>query len=301
MTNNKVEFGWVIQPAAMSTAEQPSLMADNQRFLELVRRDFQTVWFEDHFLDVGRYQHHGRLEGWTLLTYLLPQYPELRFGNLVLGLAYRNPALVAKMAATLQALSGGRLILGIGAGWHKPEYDAYGWTFPSPGVRVRQLDEYTQIIRLMLTQSPASFTGKYFSIANAYNDPLPNPPVPLMIGGSGEQGTLRTTAKYADWWNFGLRPVEDFAHKKEVLQKHCAEVGRHFDEIVLSAFHFVQLSGAQTSGVPTYTLGYDADSVTRQLEAFVQLGVRHFMLRFLDFPSTTGVESFLRKVLPRFQ
>ena len=211
-------------------------MADNQRFLELVRRDFRPVWFEDHFLDVGRYQHHGRLEGWTLLTYLLPQYPELRFGNLVLGLAYRNPALVAKMAATLQALSGGRLILGIGAGWHKPEYDAYGWPFPSPGVRVRQLDEYAQIIRLMLTQSPASFTGKYFSIANAYNDPLPNPPVPLMIGGSGEQGTLRTTAKYADWWNFGLRPVEDFAHKKEVLQKHCAEVGRNFDEIVLSAF-----------------------------------------------------------------
>src|SRR5205823_5606440 len=112
---------WVIQPAPMQASAQGSLQADNRRFLELIRGEFQTLWFEDHFLDVGRYQQHNRFEGWTYLSYLMPQYPELRFGNLVLGLAYRNPALVAKMAATLQTLSGGRLILGIGAGWHKPE------------------------------------------------------------------------------------------------------------------------------------------------------------------------------------
>src|SRR5438128_136327 len=119
MSDTRVEFGWVLQPAARQASEQPRLAEDNRRYMTLIREAFQTVWFEDHFLDVGRYGHHNRLEGWTHLCYLLPQYPELRFGNLVLGLAYRNPALVAKMAASLQALSGGRFILGIGAGWHK--------------------------------------------------------------------------------------------------------------------------------------------------------------------------------------
>src|SRR5438874_8590236 len=114
MPDTQVHFGWLMQPAPATAAGAATLNEDNMRFLNLVRSQFQSAWVEDHFLDVGRYQHDVRLEGWTLLTYLLPQFPELRFGNLVLGLAYRNPALVAKMAATLHSLSGGRLILGIG-------------------------------------------------------------------------------------------------------------------------------------------------------------------------------------------
>ena len=300
MPNTRVEFGLAAQAAPATAASAATLNADTVRFINLIRGAFQSVWVEDHFMDLGRYKHDVRLEGWTLLSYLMPQFPELRFGNLVLGLAYRNPALLAKMAATLQSLSSGRLILGIGAGWHKPEYDAYGWAFPSPGVRVAQLDEYAQIIKLMLTQSPVSFSGKYYAVANAPNDPLPAPPIPLMIGGSGEKGTLRTTAKYADWWNFGLKPAADFAHKLDVLKQHCAAVGRDFEEITPTAFHFVNLSGKPSSS-PVYTLGEDPDAVTRQLEEYVALGARHFMLRFTDFPSTRGIEEFMQKVLPRFR
>lgn len=305
MTNNSIEFGWVVQPVPMSAERRESLRADNQKFLELMRDKFQSAWLEDHFQWTGSRGSVDTLEGWTHLCYLLPHFPELRFGTLVLGQSYRNPALLAKMAATLQYLSGGRFILGIGVGWKEDEYRAYGYPFPSPGVRTRQLDEYTQIVKLMLSQSPASFAGKYYSIANAHNDPLPNPPIPLMIGGSGERGTLRTTAKYADWWNSPWRPQSEFAHKVSVLRKHCDEVGRNFDELVLTTCQMVNLtndpSKIQRANPPLHTMVGDADDVTREIEAFVKLGARHFMFRFRDFPSSAGVELFLDKVLPRFR
>src|SRR5713226_7471086 len=186
--NQAVEFGWVVQPAPMSAEQRDSLRVDNQKFLDLIRAKFQSAWLEDHFQWIGPNGSGDTLEGWTHLCYLLPHFPELRFGTLVLGQSYRSPALLAKMASTLQYLSGGRFILAIGAGWKEDEYRAYGYPYPSPGVRTRQLDEYTQIIKLMLSQSPASFEGKYYSIKDAHNDPLPNPPIPLMIGGGGERG-----------------------------------------------------------------------------------------------------------------
>jgi alkanesulfonate monooxygenase SsuD/methylene tetrahydromethanopterin reductase-like flavin-dependent oxidoreductase (luciferase family) len=171
-------------------------------------------------------------------------------------------------------------------------------------VRTRQLDEYVQILKLMLTQSPASFTGKYYTITEAYNDPLPNPPIPLMIGGSGERGTLRTTAKYANWWNFQLRPPDEFKHKLDVLKQHCDEVGRDFSELTPTTFQFVSLANDPAQYITInnmHIITGDADAVTRQLEAYVTLGARHFMLRFVDFPSIAGLELFINKVLPRFR
>jgi alkanesulfonate monooxygenase SsuD/methylene tetrahydromethanopterin reductase-like flavin-dependent oxidoreductase (luciferase family) len=211
------------------------------------------------------------------------------------------------MASTLHYLSGGRFILGIGAGWKDDEYRAYGWEFPSPAVRSKQLEEYAQIIKLMLTQSPASFQGRYYSIHAAHNDPLPNPRLPLMIGGGGERKTLRTAAKYADWWNSPWRAQALFAHQVDVLKAHCLKVGRDFGEIVLTTCQMVTLSEdpskVKPSAAPStmHVIAGDADAVTRELEQFVQLGARHIMLRFRDFPSTEGIELFLRKVLPRFR
>ena len=302
--NNRVEFGWVVQPST-GAEHRESLRADNQKFLELIRHKFASAWLEDHFQWLGPQGSRDTLEGWTHLCYLMPLYTELRFGTLVLGQSYRAPALLAKMASTLHYLSNGRFILGIGAGWKDDEYRAYGWDFPSPAVRSRQLEEYTQIVKRMLTQSPASFDGRYYSVHDAHNDPLPSPPLPLMIGGSGEQMTLRTTAKYADWWNFGLRSPEAFAHKLDVLKQHCRQVGRDFDEIVLTAFQFVSLSetpervNRDAGGI--HVMGGNADEVAREIQQFVALGARHFMLRFRDFPSTEGIELFIDKVLPRFK
>ncbi|MEP7199260.1 MAG: hypothetical protein ABI874_05520, partial [Chloroflexota bacterium] len=129
--------------------------------------------------------------------------------------------------------------------------------------------------------------------------------IPLMIGGGGERGTLRTTAKYADWWNNPWRSQAEFAHKVDVLKQHCADVGRDSDEIVLTTCQMVSLTDdaakLNRAPAPMHTLAGTADDVTRELEAFIKLGARHFMLRFRDFPNTDGMELFINKVLPRFR
>ena len=157
----------------------------------------------------------------------------------------------------------------------------------------------------MLSKSPVSFEGKYYSVKDAHNDPLPNPPIPLMIGGSGERKTLRTAAKYADWWNSPWRSPDEFAHQVSVLRRHCEQVGRNPDQIVLTTCQMVGLASdpAKVLRAPgtMYTTAGDADAVTRQLEQFVALGARHFMFRFRDFPRTDGAELFIQKVLPRFR
>ena len=142
-----------------------------------------------------------RSKSWTLITYLMATYPKMSFCPSVLNQAYRSPALVAKMAAVLQLLSGGRLILGIGAGWKENEQRAYGYDFPPHKVRLDQLEESVQIIRKMWTEDAPTFQGKYYSIKNAYCSPRPDPVPPLLIGGFGPKRTLKIVAKYADWCN----------------------------------------------------------------------------------------------------
>lgn len=296
--NTTISFGLELLSAPLTDEHRESLLADNWRFLELIRDRFQTAWVEDHF----QYETAEQLEGWTYMAYLMPSFPELQFGTLVLGQSYRNPALLAKMAVTLQRLSGGRLILGIGAGWKSDEYQAYGWDFPSPGRRVAELGECARILKAMWTQTPATFEGRYYSINDAYCEPKPLPMIPLMIGGKGERGTLRVVARYADWWNCSLLSPDGFRHKLDVLKRHCAEVGRDFNEITQTVFSFVSIATEPTKVQRSERVHYIAgspDDVTRELEQFVTLGAQHFMLRFLDFPSTAGLELFLDRVLPR--
>ena len=147
------------------------------------------------------------LECWTATAAFATAYPQYDFGQIVLGNSYRHPPLLAKMASTLQALTGGRLILGIGAGWMESEYRAYGYPFPSAAVRLQQLGEAVQILRRMWTALPASFSGRHYQIEQAFNQPLPEPPPPIMIGAAGEQLALRLVARHADWWNLsGISP-----------------------------------------------------------------------------------------------
>src|SRR5262249_37713030 len=127
------------------------------------------------------------------------------------------------------------LILGIGAGWHEPEYRMYGFDYPTPGARIRQLEEAVQIIRAMWTQSPATFVGKHFRVENAYCEPKPNPAPPIMIGAAGERLGLRVVAKYADWYNTPGSPVEVVQRKLEVLHGFCDEIGRDFDAMPKTA------------------------------------------------------------------
>ncbi len=173
------------------------------------------------------------MEGWTTIAALASVTRRIRLATLVSSVAYRNPALLAKMASTIDIISHGRLTFGIGAGWNEQEYIQYGYVFPEkPAVRIRQLDEAVQLVIKMWTERRATFHGKYFHIEDAILEPKPvqKPHPPIMIGGSGEQLTLRVVARYGDACNiFG--GVDTVKQKLQVLRRHCDAVGRNYDEI----------------------------------------------------------------------
>ena len=148
---------------------------------------FDSIWLPDHL----QYGGNPVAEGWSMMAYALARYPDKLCGHDVLCNSFRNPAHLAKMAATAQALSGGRLVLGIGAGWNEEEYRAYNWEYPKPRVRIEQLAEAIQLIRTMWTEAPATFTGKYYRVDGAYCEPRPNPMPPIMVrkGGSLVSGS----------------------------------------------------------------------------------------------------------------
>ena len=160
----------------------------------------------------------------------------IRLGQMCTCNGYRSPSYLAKVAASIDVISNGRLEMGIGGGWYEHEYNAYGYPFPKPSVRLGELDEAVQIMIAMWTEDEASFTGKHFSIDGAICQPKPvqNPHIPIWVAGGGEQLTLRTAARYADYTNFGSSP-ESFAHKRTILQAHCERLERDPAEITNSA------------------------------------------------------------------
>lgn len=259
---------------------------------------FTTLWFDDHM----QKDQAPILESWTTLSYLAALYPAYQIGTLVLCQSYRNPALLAKMTATLQTLTGGRFIAGIGAGWKEDEYRAYGYAFPGARQRVEQLEETVQILRRMWTRSPASFHGRHYRVDQAECEPLPSPPPPLLIGGGGERRTLRVVAQYADWMNLTFADPPTFAHKLEVLARHCREVGRPPDSIRRSLWAYVHLSEAGEPPAPIgggrFVIAGTAQQVRAVFQAYLDLGVEHFMLRFQDFPRLDGMLRFCDEVLP---
>ena len=190
----------------------------------------------DHFMPNTPGRLGDVLECWSVLAALAAAVPRMRVGTLVCGNTYRHPAVFAKMAATLDVVSGGRLICGIGAGWQENEHEAYGIPFYTLGERLRRLDEACQVLKLLWTQEKASFEGRYYRLSDAPCMPKPvqRPHPELMIGGAGERVTLRIVAEHADHWNAWGGP-EIFAHKGRILEEHCAAVGRDAREIVRSA------------------------------------------------------------------
>jgi F420-dependent oxidoreductase-like protein len=197
-----------------------------------------SVWMPDHFMFPDE-EHPDKevpvLECFVVLGAIAAKTSRIRIGELVTGVPYRNPALLAKICATLDVISHGRSIVGLGAAWHEPEFTSYGWPFPPLPVRMEMLEEAVQIVDRMLTQRPANFRGKYYAVQKAYNDPLPvqKPRPPIMIGGSGERITLRLVAQYADYCNVFGDPAT-VGHKFAVLRQHCERVRRPWDEITRS-------------------------------------------------------------------
>src|SRR5436190_21649070 len=164
--------------------------------------EFTTIWTSDHF-QMG---DEPRLECWTRMSLLAARFERFRVGSLVLGQAYRNPALLAKMAATLQFMTDGRLVLGIGAAWHEEEFRSYNFPYGSRKERVDQLIEALTILRLMSAGGPATFHGEHYSITDAYCHPVPSTPIPIIVGAQKPR-MLRVAAEYGDGWNFDANPV----------------------------------------------------------------------------------------------
>jgi F420-dependent oxidoreductase-like protein len=189
---------------------------------------FDALWAYDHLQDYPSEAQPEVLECLTLLSLLAGWTARIRLGSLVLCDAYRNPALTAKIAATLDVLSGGRLELGYGAGWHEGEHRAYGFAFPTAAARVARMEEGLEIIKALWRGEPASFAGAHHRIAAArcLPRPLQRPHPPITIGGGGERRLLRAVARHADVWNYFSVPLAEYEHKREVLHAHCRDIGR---------------------------------------------------------------------------
>ena len=196
-----------------------------------------SAWLFDHFYPIFSDPTGPCLEGWSTLAALAAVTRRIRLGVLVTGNVHRHPAVLANMAATVDVVSGGRLELGLGAGWNAQECDAYG--IPLYGVRERleRMDEAAAVLTGLLRQTTTSYAGKHYTLTDARCEPKPvqQPGPPLCIGGSGERFTLRTVARYADHWNYSGGDVAELRHKRGVLERHCADVGRDPADILISA------------------------------------------------------------------
>ncbi len=307
-----VEFG--IQLGAPSAEE----MGDRQDYYrDLLGRApdaFSSAWLSDHLVK----DDYPTYEAWTALTYFAASFPTYRFGNLVLSQSYRNPALLAKMAGTLQSLTGGRVILGVGAGWQADEYLAYGYRYPSGAERVEQLGEAIDVIRALWTQSPATFEGKHYQVHDAYCEPRPDPPIQILVGGRRPK-LMRVAAAKGDLWSWD-GPVDRYGPLVDRLHEACREVGRDPATLALHAsgeayfpvdpadFPDVgDASGTMASvtqaqdphglyaGEADWVLGPKPEDAIRQVRPVLELGVAMCTIYFHDRRS---LDVFVREVIP---
>jgi F420-dependent oxidoreductase-like protein len=264
---------------------------------------YDSVWYEDHFMWED---DRPQLECLSTLSALAAVTQRVRLGMLVLGAPYRNPALLAKMLTTLDIISGGRVIVGLGAGWHQPEFDAYGWPFPSLKERFDRLEEVAQIIDRMMRQSPASFEGSYYRIQNARNLPQPvqKPRPPILIGGNGEKRTLRAVAKYADMCNV-IADVEKTRHKFEVLRQHCKAVGRPYDEITRSVNYWTIFGSSEAERAKKKERfpreAEDLAGIPAKMKAYEEVGTQYIIARIFDGNDLDPIRQFAETVFPAYQ
>ncbi|HUY29594.1 MAG TPA: TIGR03560 family F420-dependent LLM class oxidoreductase [Acidimicrobiales bacterium] len=264
------------------------------------------VWVADHFMPSAEPVDQPMLECWSVLAALAVTVPGIRLGSLVTGNTYRHPAVLANAAATVDQLSGGRVVLGLGAGWQQNEHAAYGLDLYEAAERLSRLDEACAVLRLLFDESRASFAGRYFTLVDAPMEPKPaQAHLPLLIGGGGERVTLRIAARWADEWNVWGTP-EILAAKGAILDRHCAQVGRDPGAIGRCAQVLVDLDGSaagRESRVPTVS-GSVAE-LEDLLGRYEAAGVGEFVLP--DWNLGTGarrldaIDRFLTEVAAPFR
>ncbi len=280
---------------------------------------FDSVWLDDHLYGVVRPPGEPQMEAWTLLAALARETRRIELGILVTCNSYRSPALVAKMAATVDVISNGRFVHGMGAGWYQSEYDGYGYDFPSPGVRLSQLDEALRLQRLLWTEERASFRGRHYRVHEAWCSPKPlrRPHPPILIGGGGERVLLRLVARHADVWNCG-GDVAELRRKLDVLRDHCATEGRPYEAIEKSWFGNVivdadaaraearleRLAGAwgmSREQMAARALAGTPERVVERIREYAALGFRSFIGMFGRVDDLRSTRLFAERVIPAFR
>ncbi len=272
------------------------------------RTGWDGIWYADHFMPNAEDTSGPTSECWTTLAALAVAVPRVRLGSLVVGNMYRHPAVLAKMAANVDVISGGRLVLGLGSGWQQNEHEAYGIPFSTVGGRLRRLEEACQVIKGLFEQEKTTFAGKFYTLTNAPLAPKPaQRPLPLLIGGGGEQKTMRIAARYANEWNVWGTPAV-LRQKMAVLAERCREEGRNPAEIKRSANALLVLSDdpavverARGTGRPI--VGGTVAQVAETLREYRDAGVDELIIGDFNLPrdaaqKTAIMDRFLHEAVP---
>jgi F420-dependent oxidoreductase-like protein len=276
---------------------------------------FDSIWLFDHFHTVPVPTQEVTFECWTSTAALARDTKRVRIGQMVTCNGYRNPALLAKIASTVDVLSHGRLDFGIGAGWHEQEFKAYGYDYPDGPTRLRQLRDAVQIILKMWSEDQAFFEGKYHQVHGAINQPkgVQKPHIPLLIGGGGEQVTLKLVAQYGDACNVGNLDPEGFEHKFSVIKKHCDEAGRDYNTIhrtVMLNCAIAETDDAALAksepfrrNIPSGRIREQAlvgtpDAIRKRLTEVEQAGAQEVILYMPDAAKLESVRLFARECIP---
>jgi len=280
---------------------------------------FDSAWTFDHFIPIRGNTDNPCLEAWTLLGALAARTTKIRIGTLVTGNTYRNPALVAKMATTIDHISGGRLNFGIGAAWFEFEHRAYGFPFYTPKERAQRLEEALQVIKKLWTEDHPSYQGRFYALEKApYSPPnVQKPHPPITIGGKGKRWIMPLVARYADAWNvpIGVTP-EGIKERLEIVRKECARIGRNPCDIEVQAFLVlysiteVPLAGSavrlgarivESKEVAQSILAGSPKEIAAQIQRFVDAGATHIIMNLRPPYDPELLRRFAREVMPRFR
>lgn len=273
---------------------------------------FASAWLVDHFHTIPHPSQEMTFECWTSTAALARDTRNIRIGQMVTCNSYRHPALLAKMASTVDVLSHGRLNFGIGAGWSENEYRSYGYPYPEGPERLRQLREAVQVILAMWTQEKAHFEGTYYQVRDAINQPkgVQQPHIPLLIGGNGEKVTLKLVAQYADACNVGDDPAT-MKQKFAVLKEHCATVGRDYKSIHRTSTTFCLMADSDEQAlaqlpaerkarlgnrVTTALIG-SPETIRQRLATYEEAGVQELVLRFVDGTNLESLRRFAKEFI----
>jgi F420-dependent oxidoreductase-like protein len=312
-----IRFGLQVAPQQTTVEELKEVWKEAEAL------GFDTLWTNDHLLPSVGPANESNLESWSLLAAMATVTSRVKIGALVTSNTFRHPAVLAKMATTIDHLSNGRFILGIGSGWFEREHQAYGVAFPSVKDRGKALGEALEVItRLWSADSSVSFKGQYYTLVDAPFMPKPvqKPYPPIMIGGIGERRTLPLVARYAHMWNIPNLEPQKIAEKNKVLEQACRKVGRNCAEIersYLTPLYIKTDPAAAQSLLETLAtlrkitvdearksvLAGDPAAIRQQLQAYIDVGVTHFIinLRRPGLYDREGVRLFAKEVMPAFR